>query len=362
MKARVLALYLPQFHPIPENDLWWGKGFTEWTNVGKARRMFPGHYQPRVPADLGYYDLRVSETRQQQADLALKHGVEGFLYWHYWFGHGKQLLEKPFNEVLSSGKPLFPFALAWANATWKGFAYGEMGRNVLIEQSYPGPGDQIMHFNTVLPAFKDRRYITVDNKPFFLVFQPFELPDPKQFIELWQNLARTNGLPGIHFVAQTDQVSKVDELRSMGFDAVNLIRMYHSFSNPKTFMFSSMLKMLGRITGRSLNIRSYKRSLPFWMGAEDKREDCYPSIYPNWDHTPRSGKRGIILQGSTPLLFAEHCHQIFKEVAHKEEEKKIVILKSWNEWAEGNYMEPDLRWGTKYLEALRETLVDNECN
>ena len=170
MKARLLALYLPQFHPIPENDLWWGKGFTEWTNVGKARRYFRNHYQPRVPADLGYYDLRVAETRQAQADMAREYGVEGFVYWHYWFGNGKRLLERPFNEVLASGEPDFPFALAWANESWRGFAHGITNRNMLIEQLYGGVEDYTAHFRAVLPAFRDHRYITVDGKPLFMIY------------------------------------------------------------------------------------------------------------------------------------------------------------------------------------------------
>lgn len=197
MKARLLALYLPQFHPIPENDLWWGKGFTEWTNVGKARRYFRNHYQPRVPADLGYYDLRVAETRQAQADMAREYGVEGFVYWHYWFGNGKRLLERPFNEVLASGEPDFPFALAWANESWRGFAHGITNRNMLIEQLYGGVEDYTAHFRAVLPAFRDHRYITVDGKPLFMIYKPLADPEVKVFIATWRELAEKNGLPGI---------------------------------------------------------------------------------------------------------------------------------------------------------------------
>lgn len=198
IKPLLVALYLPQFHPIPENDTWWGKGFTEWTNVAKARRLFPGHYQPHVPADLGFYDLRVPETRQAQADLAQQYGIGAFCYYHYWFA-GRRLLERPFNEVLSSGKPDFPFCLCWANQTWTGIWHGAPDR-VLIEQTYPGSDDATKHFYALLPAFKDPRYVCMDGKPMFLIFRPDDLPDSRNFINLWQKLARENGLAGIHFV------------------------------------------------------------------------------------------------------------------------------------------------------------------
>lgn len=154
LKARVLAFYLPQFHPVPENDEWWGAGFTEWINVAKARPRFPGHYQPRMPGELGFYDLRVPETRQDQVDLAREHGVAAFVYWHYWFGNGRRILERPFQEVLQSGRPDFPFCLAWANQTWSGVWHGAPGK-VLIAQEYPGLDDFRAHFESVLPAFRE---------------------------------------------------------------------------------------------------------------------------------------------------------------------------------------------------------------
>ena len=169
-KARVIAFYLPQFHPIPENDEWWGKGFTEWTNTAKAKPLFPGHYQPHVPADLGFYDLRVPETRIAQAEMAKEYGIEGFCYYHYWFA-GKRLLERPFDEVLNSGMPDFPFCLCWANQTWTGIWHGSPDR-VLIEQTYPGPEDEEVILIICCKAFHDQRYIKVDGKPMFLVYCP----------------------------------------------------------------------------------------------------------------------------------------------------------------------------------------------
>ena len=366
-KARVLAYYLPQYHPIPENDKWWGKGFTEWTNVGKAKPLFLGHYQPHVPADLGYYDLRLPEVRQAQADLAQKYGVEGFIYWHYWFGNGKRLLERPFNEVLKSRKPDFPFALAWANETWKGFAFGVNNeREALIEQTYPGIDDYVNHFYTILPAFKDNRYITCDGKPLFIIYQASNIPDVTEFIELWNELAIKNGLKGIYFIAhemerQTDEdVFLYYELRkNQGFDAINFVNtIVRRCDMP--FLYKMLRKMFYKNPHFRLipDIRPYNTSI--FSTNLNKNSDVIPTIMPDWDHTPRTGKKGVVLVGSTPNKFNIAVKKIMHDIELKEYDKRFIFIKSWNEWAEGNYMEPDLRWGTKYLEALAKEILKNK--
>lgn len=354
-KVRVLALYLPQFHPIPENDEWWRKGFTEWTNVGKAKPLFYKHYQPRVPADLGYYDLRLPEVREAQATLARQFGIEGFCYWHYWFGNGKQLLERPFNEVLASGKPDFPFCLAWANESWKGFHHGLKKRQVLIEQLYPSEQDYIEHFFAVLPAFKDPRYVRVNGRPLFLVFQPFQLPDAHGFISLWQRLAKENGLEGIHFVGQTYSASQVNSIIAFGFDAVNVVRLYDF--KQRRILGVYLLRKLRSLLLRSPRIIPYKEAMRTFIGKEEEREDVYPTIIPNWDHTPRTGRQGLVFHNSTPELFSQHLKTLEKVLEKKGQGDRIIFIKSWNEWAEGNYMEPDLKYGTAYLERLREFIV-----
>ena len=349
---RVIALYLPQFHPIPENDKWWGKGFTEWMNVGKARSLFRGHYQPRVPADLGYYDLRLSEAREAQAEMAKSYGIEGFCYWHYWFGNGKRLLERPFQEVLSSGKPDFPFCLAWANESWKGFFHGVNGREVLIEQEYPSEQDRIDHFYSVLPAFKDARYMQVDSKPLFMIYNPFSLPDARGFISLWQKLAKENGLAGIHFVGHTYSAEQVNEVMALGFDAVEVVRLFDCL-NHRTLS----ARLITRIRSEYFyhpRIVPYREALKSFIGEEEKDEHVYPTIIPNWDHTPRTGRKGLVFHHSTPGLFKEHLFNV-KSVL-KDKVNKIVFIKSWNEWAEGNYMEPDLKYGYRYLEKLQDVL------
>jgi len=200
-RARAIALYLPQFHPVPENDAWWGRGFTEWTNTAKAKPMFRGHAQPHVPADLGFYDLRVPETRAAQAALARRYGIEAFCYYHYWFA-GRRILERPFAEVLASGQPDFPFCLCWANQTWSGIWHGAPDR-ILIEQTYPGPADHEAHFSALRPAFADPRYLRVEGRPLFLVYKPEELPDPAASLALWRRLAEAAGLGGLHILGMT---------------------------------------------------------------------------------------------------------------------------------------------------------------
>ncbi|PBJ13871.1 glycoside hydrolase family 99-like domain-containing protein [Flavobacterium sp. ACN6] len=354
-KARVIAFYLPQFHPIPENDDWWGKGFTEWRNVGKAKSLFKGHYQPRVPADLGYYDLRVPETREAQAEMAKEYGIEGFCYWHYWFGHGKRLIERPFNEVVNLGEPDFPFCLAWANETWKGFAHGMTNRNVLIEQLYPGIEDYEAHFYEVLPAFKDKRYLTVDRKPIFMIYKPLSHPDLNQFINLWQKLALENGLAGIYFVAHTSFVEEIPEILKYKIDAVNLNRIFSYVHSNRSFSRKVSDKMKKHILRMPL-VYHYKKMTKYFLGKEELQENIFPTILPNWDHSPRSGREGVVFHNSTPELFEKHVSDALKLVTAKSEDKKIIFLKSWNEWAEGNYMEPDLKYGMDYLKALQKVV------
>lgn len=356
--ARIIAIYLPQFHPIPENDEWWGKGFTEWTNVGKAKPLFRGHYQPRVPADLGYYDLRVPETREAQAALAKEHGVESFCYWHYWFGNGKRLLERPFNEVLASGKPDFPFCLGWANHSWHDKQFSKDGSDkLLIEQKYGGKEDYTQHFYTLLPAFKDKRYTRVDDKPLFFIYAPNDVPDLSEFIDLWQQLAIQNGLKGIHFVANTHQIEDFEPLQHKGFNAIGLVRLFHVFKKEFSLFHRAYVKIM-RIIFKTGRILDYDFCSKYFSGEEDRLDYCYPSIFPNWDHSPRSGRKGHILHNANPIAFKKHVKQVLKTVKHKAPEHQVIFLRSWNEWAEGNYIEPDLKFGKQFLVALKEAIEE----
>jgi hypothetical protein len=356
-KARVIALYLQQYHPIPENDQWWGKGFTEWTNVGKAKSLFKGHYQPRIPADLGYYDLRVPETRIAQADMAREHGIEGFCYWHYWFGKGKRLIERPFNEVLASGEPDFPFCLAWANETWKGFVHGLSNRNILIEQLYPGVADYTAHFYQILPAFKDSRYITVEDKPVFMIYKPLADPEVIVFIEIWRKLALENGLKGIWFIGHcNDHKISYESILATGVDAVNTVRLDHFLAHKRS-LISKVYGRLNKIFKGIPLAYSYKVTSKYFLNKDiDSLENVYPSIVPGWDHTPRSGKEGLVMFDSSPELFGSHVEEVLEIVKNKEKNKNLIFIKSWNEWAEGNYMEPDLFWGDQYLKTFKQKI------
>ena len=366
-KARLIAFYLPQFHPITENDQWWGKGFTEWTNVAKARPLFSGHCQPNVPADLGFYDLRVPETRIAQAEMAQAYGVEGFCYWHYWFA-GKRLLERPFNEVLKSGSPNYPFCLAWANQTWTGIWHGAPNR-ILIEQTYPGKDDYEAHFHALVDAFTDERYIKVDSKPMFIVYNPYELPDPKRFTDLWRELAVKAGLKGLYFIGQLDNRPWSPEQN--GFDAaftdvVSIIKRkmngyYNGFAGYTCLMTK---KVMNRIRSRipidalsRATTYSYADVVKVALPELNSAFDHYPCVIPNWDNTPRSGTNGLVFQNATPELFKQHLQTAVGQVAHKAHEKRLVFIKSWNEWAEGNYLEPDLKFGKAYLKAVKSVNI-----
>ncbi|MFC7525628.1 glycoside hydrolase family 99-like domain-containing protein [Parapedobacter sp. GCM10030251] len=348
--VRLIAYYLPQFHPIPENNLWHGEGFTEWTNVRKAKPLFKGHYQPRVPADLGYYDLREPDVRIRQAEMAEAYGITGFCYWHYWFGRGKRLLERPFNEVLTSGQPDFPFCLGWANETWRGVWHGVSKGKVLIEQQYPGKEDYIAHFNALLPAFRDERYLTIDDRPIFVIYMPDRVPDFELMREIWNDLAIKNGLKGIYFIGHSVHSREVDGLLADGYDAVNLLRLYHIRDSKIT---SWADRLFNKLDGKRYNIFPYSEAMKFFSGPEDSLERCYPTLIPNWDHSPRSGNKAYILTGSTPALFGKHIRTTLDTIKNKSSEHRVAFIKSWNEWGEGNYLEPDVDFGRQYLETLK---------
>jgi|GEM_PF-57616 Lipopolysaccharide biosynthesis protein len=343
-RALALAFHLPQFHPIPENDQWWGKGFTEWTNTAKAVPLFEGHEQPHVPADLGFYDLRLPEARAAQAELAREYGLDGFVYWHYWFGNGRRLLERPVEEIVRSGEPDFPFCLGWANQTWSGIWHGAPGR-VLMEQVYPGPEDELAHFEALAQAFADPRYVKIEGRNLFLVYNPSGLPDATAFTRHWRALARERGLPDFHFVEHGSR-----EWVGRGFDSCVDNAPFINFNDeeaPVRFLDPEV-----RPTVREY--AAYVRQ----MAQKDLPPEEHPLAVHAWDNTPRSGGRGHALVGSTPELFGRHLRDLLTKIAHRPRSRRVLFLKSWNEWAEGNHLEPDVRWGRAYLEALRDALTE----
>lgn len=379
-KARVIAYYLPQFHPTKINDKYWGKGFTEWTNVTKAKPQYRGHYQPQIPADLGFYDLRLPEIRQAQADMARENGVEGFMYWNYWFGNGKKILEMPIEELMRTAKPDFPFCVGWANHDWSNKTWQKTKRftkdTVFLKQEYLGKQDYTDYFYYLLPMFRDHRYIKVDEKPLFYVFDPESCPDMKEFIQLWQHLAEKNGIPGIHFVARADSIGKADEIYKknfmnevkarydryidMGFDAVSSMN-FRRAEILATGFFKKIIRNIRRkIFGYALNSHDYMKLTEHYYTDEDKLDYVYPQITPRKDKTPRAGKNALVYTGSTPEKFRIAIKMALEKIKDKDDEHKILFLNSWNEWGEGSYMEPDIVWGHQYLDVLREEIVEDE--
>lgn len=352
--ARAFAFYLPQFHPIPENDEWWGAGFTEWTNVAKARPLFRGHRQPDIPADLGFYDLRLPEARQAQSDLAREHNVEAFVYWHYWFGGGRRILERPFQQVLNSGEPEIGFALAWANQTWTGIWHGA-GDRILMKQDYPGGEDDQAHFDAVLEAFRDPRYVRVDGKPVFYVFRPEELPNAARFVDRWQDMAHRAGLEGLYLVAEVSDLlgrgPVYTAVERDGFDAGVYMRL------PARTRPVDILRMrIGRKLLKRPELFPYAGQ-PIDPPTSPTGPQYQPCVYPNWDNTPRSGRGGVVLRGATPELFGRHVRHAIDSVRDHPAGERIVWVKSWNEWAEGNHLEPDQRFGREWLRVLSDEIT-----
>jgi len=364
MKA--IAFYLPQFHPIPENDVWWGKGFTEWRNVASARPKFRGHHQPQIPADLGFYDLRLPESRQAQADLATEYGIGGFCYYHYWF-NGKMLLERPFNEVLQSGEPQLPFCLCWANEPWSR-RWDGTERDVLMPQDYANY-DGGEHIAWMAKAFRDHRYIRIHGKPFFLIYNPLHIPQLPSIIKTWREAAQRKGIGELHLGAVLSQKNRLVDLQDYDFDA--FIEFHPNPRSQGSIQLGNFIRFLiPRVVNQYLQWRkalpsrlltvwkiySYRRMVENAMTQASADPRVMPCVCPSWDNSARKRVNCTIMQNDDQTLYGQWLTHAINRVNDRPEEEQIVFINAWNEWAEGCHLEPDLWLGRTFLEETAKAL------
>lgn len=353
---RLIAFYLPQYHPFPENDDWWGKGFTEWANVVKAKPLFRGHYQPHLPADLGFYDLRVPEVREQQAELARKYGIDGFCYYHYWF-NGHQLMERPVNEILTSGKPDFPFMLCWANENWtRAWDGGE--KEVLIKQNY-SIEDDLLHIRYLLDnVFSDPRYIRVDNKPVFCIYRSTLFPDIKRTIALWRDEAARRGVE-LYLCRVESFAFSGKEYLVDGFDAaiefqpftIRLEELKKKRHPLRKFAHNMNRYFFNRCRREQVD---YARLVDYSCSFPLPDYKLYPGVTPMWDNTARRKKRMFMLGDSTPEKYGKWLSFVWNRFVPYSKDENFIFINAWNEWAEGNHLEPDIKWGFRYLEETKK--------
>lgn len=379
---KIIAFYLPQFHDIPENDKWWGKGFTEWVNVKKAKPLFPGHPQPRVPQGENYYNLLNDDVKVWQAKLAKEHGIYGFCYYHYWF-NGKLVLEKPMEQMLKDPAVDIPFCVCWANEPW---TKAWVGKNeVILPQFYGGEKEWKEHYDYLAPFFKDPRYITEDGKPLMIIYRAEVIPELNRMLDYWEELARADGFPGLHYAYQSITFDMLTDKDDSRFDwniefqpsyawwdmssssALKGSRFWAWLRSAKRKLYAFVEKRLGFDMERYLgNARQRQDVLKMsyddvWqavLARTPESEKNVPGGFVGWDNTPRKGTNGRVLVGDSPAKLEKYLTEQIrraKEVYHKD----TLFLYAWNEWAEGGYLEPDERFGLGNLEAIRNALNAN---
>jgi lipopolysaccharide biosynthesis protein len=356
---RPIAIHLPQFHPIPENDIWWGEGFTEWTNTKKSVPRFENHYQPHEPSDLGYYDLRNLDSLKAQAQLASEYGIYGFCFYHYWF-NGKRVLEKPVDTILQNKDYSFPFCLCWANENWTRRWDGN-DKEVLLSQEYSFE-DDIIHIHHLFPYFTDERYIKVAGKPLFIIYRPGLFPDIKKTIKLWRNEARKNGI-GELYITYMQAFAHFQSPESLGFDAaIEFQPDFNSVWN-KSFLQKIILNIKGTLS--SLKIRNndfifeYETLVNKSIQKKAPAYKQFPGITPMWDNSARRATGATIFHGSTPKLYGEWLRHILEKFKPFSKDENFIFINAWNEWAEGNHLEPCKKWGRKYLEETKYALNEH---
>lgn len=367
---RIIAFYLPQFHTIPENDEWWGKGFTEWVNVRKATQLFKDHYQPRVPLNNNYYNLLNNDVKKWQVELAKKYGIYGFCFYHYWFD-GHMLLQRPIEQYLADSSLDLPFCICWANEHWTK-AWVSKENKVLIAQKYGQRKDWELHFNYLLHFFKDKRYIKNDEKPLVVIYRPEIIGCLNEMLDCWQELAKQNGFPGLDFAYQQiglDLQPNKDDSRftynieyQPQYAVYDLIKNKHKILRKIKYHVTSILERYFYLDFRSVRtegliIRDYDKVWSQLLSHLPENEKCIPGAFVDWDNTPRRGSKGSVIAGASPEKFQKYLGIQIKR-AKEIYQKDMIFMFAWNEWAEGGYLEPDEKFGYAYLEAVRQALLD----
>lgn len=358
--ARIVAFYLPQFHPNPENDEWWGKGFTEWRNVVQASPLFRGHYQPHLTGELGYYDLRIPEVQVAQAELAHDFGLSGFCYYHYWF-NGKRLLERPFDLMLESGRPEFPFCLCWANESWTRAWDGRSGE-VLKEQTYSDE-DTTRHMEWLAGVFEDSRYIRIGVKPLFLIYRASRLPDPRQMVERMRNTAKRLGIGDVHFARVESFADEHSDPGDLGFDSAvefqpDWTELPPLVRRSKVWRWAARMRVVSSAFQRQ-RVYDYREMVEYALKKSKPPYLRFPCVMPSWDSTARRKDGIVVFKGATPPLYQRWLESAINYAQAFPQEERIVFVNAWNEWGEGSHLEPDEKFGRGYLEATLRALSSN---
>lgn len=368
---KILAYYLPQFHEIEENNKWWGKGFTEWTNVKKAKPLFEGHNVPRIPLNDNYYNLLDLSVQKWQVKLAKKYGIYGFCMYHYWF-NGHLLLEKPINQYLEHKELDLPFCFSWANEYWTN-GWVSADNKILIAHDNSDEQDWINHFNYFLPFFKDDRYIKIEGKPLIVIYFPNILQKCNEMIECWRKMALENGFPGLEIIyqkASTHFDKKVDKSHfdggiefQPGYSLVKNQNILKRVYQRNKFILSNFIKLNFHISfKKKLNVKvthfDYDKIWKDILETKPDNDNMYPGAFVDWDNTPRRGNRGSLYDGVTPEKFKKYLTAQIKNTKENYH-KDILFLFAWNEWGESGYLEPDIRNRYAYLEAVKDALIEN---
>jgi hypothetical protein len=354
-KLRPLAVVLPQYHPVPENDLWWGKGFTEWTNVTKAKPLFRNHYQPHLPADLGFYDMRLAETRQQQAELAKQHGIEGFCYYHYWF-NGKRMLHQPTDRMLALKEPNFPFMYCWANENWTKTWDGR-SNEILLQQNY-SEADDIQHITWLCQnVFSDSRYITVDQKPVIAIYRANLFPNIQKTLDIWRHTAHKLGYKGLYILG-VKTMGAFENPHQAGFDAAIDFQPDWTYLQKNSWWWRQLFKY--NLAKNKALIWPYAEVAQKMMNRPVVNYKNYPSIIPSWDNSPRKKSQPVILTNCNPADYGIWLDNILGNFNPYSADENFVFINAWNEWAEGNHLEPDQKWGLQYLQITRKIIEKHQ--